>query len=71
MAVTNHEYATPGEYISPTKDLNGINTSQIDPPDDEPPSLKIESMEENEKSNTHDVSSSKDPDIDDQGFFRV
>lgn len=65
-AVSNHKYATPGEYISPT----GNNSSQIDPPDDEPPSLKIESMEENDKSNTHDMpSSSKDPDIDDQGFF--
>jgi len=83
--VTNQDYPNSGERYSPskdatfTKDYNGMNTSQIDPPDDEPPSLKIESMEENENQNpqyhTHDqnhVSSlSGKPDIDDQGFFRM
>ncbi len=71
MEEMNQAYATPGEHISP-KSYNGVNTSQIDPPDDEPPSLKIESMEENEKLNSDDVlSPSRNPNIDDQGFFRV
>ena len=71
MEEMNRGYATPGEHISP-KSYNGVNTSQIDPPDDEPPSLKIESMEENEKLNADDVlSPSRNPNIDDQGFFRV
>lgn len=74
--VTNQEYPKDATF---TKDYNGMNTSQIDPPDDEPPSLKIQSMEENENQNpqyhTHDqnhVSSLPGkPDIDDQGFFRM
>ena len=50
----------------------------MDPPDDEPPSLKIESMEENQNlspNNNTDFTSSlsplKKPDIDAQGFFTV
>ena len=72
MAVTNQEYISPGEHIIPTREINGVNTSQIDPPDDEPPSLKIGSMEENESMSPHRVpSTSSKLDIDDQGFFRL
>jgi len=75
-AVTNQACSAPGEPFSPatdenfTNDSSLANASRIDPPDDEPPSLKIESMEENENLSPHYHTSSK-PDIDDQGFFRM
>jgi len=82
---TKQEYSTPGECFSPpkdmtlTKDFGGAKTSRIDPPDNEPPSLKIESMEDNGNLSSHHhsqgenyVSSpSRKPDIDDQGFFMM
>lgn len=85
VVATHQEYSSPGERFSPSKnststnDYNGVNTSRIDPPDDEPPSLKIESMEENDKfsaqystqGENHALSPSNKPDIDDQGFFRM
>lgn len=46
----------------------GVTVSQIDPPDDEPPSLKIGSMEENE---SPQLNSSPSNNVDDQGFLRL
>ena len=67
---TKQEFVTEGES-------DQIYTPRADPPDDEPPSLKIESMEENEnlslnfdaRDQNHVLSSKHD--IDDQGFFRM
>ena len=70
-------------HHSPTKQdspsFKEFGATRIDPPDDEPPSLKIESMEENHslssryhtQGQNHVSSPSSNLDIDDQGFFRV
>lgn len=50
---------------------NGVSVSQIDPPDDEPPSLKIGSMEENENLQLKSSPSRKEDMLDDQGFLRL
>ena len=84
-AVTNQESSATGELLSQVRETNFMkesnvaSASRMDPPDDEPPSLKIESMEENQNlsSNYHaDVekrvpSPPDKPDIDDQGFFTM
>jgi hypothetical protein len=61
------------------KGSSGFNASRMDPPDDEPPSLKIESMEENENLSPHYDTQGENYassplsklDVDDQGFFRL
>jgi len=72
-APVNHpNYSTRVEHSE-------TNTSRIDPPDDEPPSLKIESMEENENPSSQYLSQddnpasspSGKPEVDDQGFFMM
>jgi len=77
--------STPRELLSQAGDAQFIeepavaSPSRMDPPDDEPPSLKIGSMEENQYLSPGDhanaqndmSSSSVKPDIDDQGFFTM
>ena len=86
-AVLNQENqsSTPGELFSQVRDTHYIKESTVasaarmDPPDDEPPSLKIESMEYNESLSpryiddveNHVSSPPRKPGIDDQGFFTM
>ena len=83
MDRTNQKSSFSPTQYSPTKDVQSPKDSgglsRMDPPDDEPPSLKIESMEENYNlssrnhtpGQSHVSSPSSNPDIDDQGFFRM
>mmetsp|Transcript_12152 Transcript_12152/g.28836 ORF Transcript_12152/g.28836 Transcript_12152/m.28836 type:complete len:979 (+) Transcript_12152:393-3329(+) len=82
VTMTNQDVSSSQVQYSPRNNVQSSKdpdvVSRIDPPDDEPPSLKIESMEENHNLNYHNhtpghshVSTSSNLDIDDQGFFRM
>mmetsp|Transcript_43831 Transcript_43831/g.49527 ORF Transcript_43831/g.49527 Transcript_43831/m.49527 type:complete len:1006 (+) Transcript_43831:244-3261(+) len=72
--------STLEEFSTQVRDTNFIiepivsSALRMDPPDDEPPSLKIESMEENHHTDVENfafLAPDEKPDIDDQGFFTV